>query len=287
MCCFSKPVESVTTTRIFARAENVIRQLVVYRMTISTSEELAMVLPIPVRRGTDEKGVKFIDLSKYPSFFMDLEAGFKPPPTTPNSGDLTVWFSVGLLEVQQVGDYEASFVPTIKDFSRLDERFRLPAGTWEKLPAYRNYGFAVFKLKPGTLQKPGSAYEISSSGSTISGSGASRKLEFPTTIGTLKPSSIDFHPMAFSFPSADITSLFFPTIHIHDGKVHDQAHFDHVLYCQNDPRGKLSVKDWRESSKLARDFVQLDMAKGIVAGEQHCYRKELKGTLPNRDIILS
>ena len=51
MCCFSRPVEFVNATRIFARAENAHRQFVVYAMTMSAKEDLAMILPLPVRAG--------------------------------------------------------------------------------------------------------------------------------------------------------------------------------------------------------------------------------------------
>ena len=60
--------------------------------------------------------------------------------------------SASKLEVVRVGNFEASFVPTQKDFSRLDERFRLPKAAWKLLPAYESYGFAVFKLKPGAMK---------------------------------------------------------------------------------------------------------------------------------------
>jgi hypothetical protein len=44
---------------------------------------------------------------------------------------LVMTWSASKLEVIQVGDFEASFVPTVKDFSRLDERFRLPSAVWD------------------------------------------------------------------------------------------------------------------------------------------------------------
>jgi len=193
MCCFSRPVQSVSATHIFARAGADGRQFLVYSMTLRTKEELAMVLPLPVKPGSGEKAVSFIDLKDYPDFFADLRKGFPEPLAQPTPGKTR---SLGAtpdekLEVVTVGNFEASFVPTIADFARLDERFRLPPGTWEKLPAYRDHGFAVFKLKSGEAK---------------------------------------IHPMAFSFPRANPAELFFPTVHIHDGKVHERAKFDHVLY---------------------------------------------------------
>jgi hypothetical protein len=51
-------------------------------------------------------------------------------------------------------DFEASFVPCVRDFARLDDRFWLPSAVWDALPAYADWGFAVFKLnKQATLRK--------------------------------------------------------------------------------------------------------------------------------------
>jgi hypothetical protein len=250
MCCFSRPVTHVSGTSIFARTAEAGRQFLVYSMSIEAKEDLAMVLPLPVKLGTDEKGVSFIDLKAYPNFFEDLEKGFPPPHTR----GLAVPAAAGpstkaekKLEVIQVGDFEASFVPTMKDFARLDERFRLPEGTWKKLPGYSDFGFAVFKLKHGALK---------------------------------------VHPMAFSFPRRDTKSLFFPTVHIHDGQVHAKADFDHTLYCQPHENQHLALENWRESSGHASSFVKIDKAKGLVEADQHCYRKQMIGNLLNRDTLL-
>jgi hypothetical protein len=40
--------------------------------------------------------------------------------------------------------------------------------------------------------------------------------------------------MALSFPVREGGKLFFPTVHIHDGKVHPTERFDHTLYAQWD-----------------------------------------------------
>src|SRR5215467_6262836 len=194
MCCFSQPVISVTGTNIFARPDSDGRQLLVYSMTINARNDLAMILPLPVKTPAGEKDVKFIDLKEYSEFFADMERGFYnlPPPAAGGFVALSAARSQKL-EVIQVGNFEASFVPTQKDFSRLDERFRLPPDAWKQLPQYESYGFAVFKLKSGEMK---------------------------------------VHPMAFSFPREKARALFFPTVHIHDGKVHSKAHFDHALFCQ-------------------------------------------------------
>jgi hypothetical protein len=195
MCCFSQKVDVVADTNIFARAAKDGRQFLVYSMKVKAGEDLAMILPIPTPKGSPDDAVRFINLEKYPGFFDDLKKGFPEPLAnrSPKPGSKSDPSPAAPLQVVEVGSFEASFVPAIKDFARLDARFRLPEGVWEKLPQYKEFGFAVFKLKKGE-----------------------RKI----------------HPMAFDFPRADKDILFFPTVHIHDGTVPAKAIFDHALFCQ-------------------------------------------------------
>jgi hypothetical protein len=251
MCCFSGPVRAVSQTSIFARVADDGRQLLAYAMHLEADQEVAMVLPLPVARGSGEDALSFIDLKGYPELFDHLYAVMEFPaapvfaPAPPESAGIV---TRAPLKVQKVGDFEASFVPTVADLARLDERFRLPAGTWDRLPAYRDYGFAVFKLKAGAQA---------------------------------------VHPMAFSFPRADASSLFFPTVHIHDGQVHERAGFDHLLYCQIGQERELTVGDWRESPGWVGMKVDPARSHGLVAADQHLYGLELRGQLPNRDTRVS
>ena len=195
MCCFSRTVEHVTNTTIFARASKDGRQYLAYAMRFKAGEDLAMILPIPTPKNSPEDAVKFINLEKYPNFFDDLNKGYPVPPAPRSKpGDKSAPLAKSdPLPVVEVGSFEASFVPAIKDFDRLDARFRLPGGVWEKLPQYKEFGFAVFKLKKGEKK---------------------------------------VHPMAFEFPRADKEVLFFPTVHIHDGTVPAKASLDHGLHSQ-------------------------------------------------------
>jgi hypothetical protein len=250
MCCFSQPVISVSGTNIFARPDADGRQLLVYSMTINAANDLAMILPLPVKTPAGEKDLKFIDLKGYPEFFAEMEVGFQPPPkpTRSFSNGLATSAASEKLEVVQVGNFEASFVPTQKDFSRLDERFRLPPDAWKQLPQYESYGFAVFKLKSGEMK---------------------------------------VHPMAFSFPRQKAKALFFPTVHIHDGKVHAKAHFDHALFCQPTQDERPAIQAWKESRGHPTSFMQVNKTKGIVVADQHCYKKEMRGMLANKDTFLA
>lgn len=191
MCCFSRLVEEVKNTRIFARLGAKGNQVLIYQMALHAKEDLAMVLPIPVAKGTGEDGVTFFDLSKYATLFEDLNRLFPVPKSFADPfGGPPRAAGVSKLKVQSVGAYDASFVPSLADFSRLDERFQLPKDVWNQVPGYEALGFAVFKLKP------------------VHG---------------------EVHPMAFAFPTATPGQLFFPTLHIHDGEVHDKEVFDHTF----------------------------------------------------------
>lgn len=248
MCCFSQKVDLVANTNIFARAATADRQFLVYSMEFKAAEDLAMILPIPTPKGSPDDAVKFINLEKYPAFFDDLREGFPKPRAKKDDSrgpDPKAPRPLPELPVVEVGSFVASFVPAMKDFARLDARFRLPDGVWEKLPQYKDFGFAVFKLK-----KPQK--------------------------GTQK-----VHPMAFEFPRALKDVLFFPTVHIHDGTVPAKAHFDHDLFCQV---GGDAPMMWDESPGLADSFVKVEQTEGIVAGDAHVYRRVLKGTFENKDV---
>ena len=248
MCCFSRKVESVSDTQIFARSAGGNRQYLVYQMHMRAKEDLAMILPIPVPKRSKEDAVRFISLKDYPGFFIHMRALFASPKAVGSisrskAADVP---TEAVLPVVEVGDFEASFVPAVADFNRLDERFRLPTDTWDKLPAYKEFGFAVFKLKP-------------------KGTG---------------------HPMAFEFPRSKPESLFFPTVHIHDGKVHATADFDHRLYCQSSNQDFRNLVHWQESHLLALSHMDLEKSKELVDSDAHCYLKEIRGRQKNEDVVL-
>jgi hypothetical protein len=247
MCCFSRPVDRVANTNIFARSSKDGRQFLVYSMTLSAKEDLAMILPIPVPKESKEDAVHFINLEEYPNFFADMLKGFPPPPAARSLGKVNSADAKAALPVVEVGSFEASFVPSVKDFDRLDERFRLPTEVWDKLPMYKDYGFTVFKLKKGAK--------------TI-------------------------HPMAFEFPRAKPEKLFFPTVHIHDGKVHGTAMFDHLLFCQRSETETDPILRWEESTQPARFFMKVDKSKGLLDPDGHCYKFGIHGRQKNEDMLV-
>ena len=246
MCIFTDSIDDVSNTNIFAMLENG-EQFLVYGMNYSTSNELAMVLPLPVVASGATDAVTFISLDDYAHFFRDMHTCFQS-----QSDDLSLAspaaVSENRLEVHDVGDYDASFVPTIKEFARLDMRFRLADEIWSKLPQYADYGFAVFKLKPSKMAKLA-------------------------------------HPMALQFRSRFPNSLYFPTLHIHDGKLPKRAKFDHMLYCQIDGDAEYDMTDWTLSNDVASKFVDTNKSQGIVDGDRHCWLMGMHGKLKNTDTI--
>lgn len=245
MCCFTGRVHEVSSTNIYARALPNGRQMLAYGMTVGFDADVAMVLPLPVTRGAGEHALTFIDMSSAPKFFDDLDALYPKPPSSAGA-----WLAPAAippakaLVVHDVGDFEASFVPSLADFSRLDARFRLGDDVWRALPEYGDWGFAVFKLKRA---------------------GAARKV----------------HPMAFDFPMRERDAVFFPTVHVHDGAVHDRAPFDHTLYFQPDPSWEAIVTAFRAPTPTSSMPAP---SRAFVDDAAPVYRELHRGELPNDDI---
>ncbi len=270
MCCFAQPVVSVTDTNIFARLLPDGWQYLVYQMSFKSKTKNAMVLPLPVALpATDDKTLEFISLEDYEHFFDDLNDGFPlaPPPPSHSFGTVDSAEPVPEqdLEVHEVGAFVASFVPSVADFDRLDERFRIPKSSWDKIPQYGDYGFAVFQLKD------------------LEG----------------KP-----HPMAFKFRSrldkGDERAVFFPTVHIHDGEIHAREDFDHTLFLQA-PEFDEACGDYQQRERLVADratgyvrskwpaakFCDIDKSQNIVNGNLLVHRLGMHGQLKNADIFAS
>jgi hypothetical protein len=247
MCIFSQPVRDVSATQIYAHLQGE-RQCLVYEMRLSAAADLAMILPLPTP-GREEDQVKFVDLSGYPKFFADMQECFVPPAS--RDFDLMSFSAAApqTLAVHRVGAFEASFVPALADFARLDARFRLPDAVWRQLPAYRDYGFAVFQLRAGDGR---------------------------------------VHPMAFSFPTRERGALYFPTAHVHDGAAHPTAAFDHSLFAQGAAPDQ-DWEEGGFMPRQRMDFgnaVVADRTRGLVDPDAPLLRRTLKGEYANGDIWL-
>jgi hypothetical protein len=282
MCLFSQPIRHVSRTRILARPLEHGRQLLIYAMSLSAEHDLAMVLPIPVPPSAPEDAVRFVDLSSCPDFFDRIDALF---PAELSRGLAAEQFlelapQPRTLAVHDVGDFEASFVPSRADFDRLDPRFRLPGKVWDALTGYRDWGYCVFKLKVVTPPSaPAPAPPPPAPGFLERALGLfSRSASSPARAAS---PSRDYHPMAFEFPLRDPSLLFFPTVHVHDGAVHETARFDHSLYCQS---ANLDA-DWERSPSPAGDVT--GKARAWIDPNAHLHRRRMSGELPNHDVFVS
>jgi hypothetical protein len=259
MCMFTRPVNLVENTRVFARLSSSRKsQYLVYQMQYEAGEPTAMVLPIPVTKPTHENSLRFIDLSGYSEFFSDLAKGF-PVIIDPYVKSAVIETThAPQLKVFQIGNYEGSFVPNVADFSLLDERFRFSDAIWSKIPQYKNFAFVVFQL----------------------------------TAGSLKP-----HPMAFEF-DYEGKEIYFPTMHIHDGVIHRREEFDHALYLQHaelDSRvGEYkNFEGYDHTTKLIRsqataeNYCNMSTAQGILLGNLLIHKHVIRGKQPNRDFTLA
>jgi len=251
-------IEVVTGTHIFARLAGA-RLMLAYEMSFAAAGELAMVLPVPIVRASGDDALTFLDLSRYPALFDDLGALFEGYV----SGDIaTKPVAPSPLAVHHVGAFEASFVPSPADFGHLDPRFRLPPDVWSKLPGYGDYGFAVFKLrgKPrGVLDRLG----------------LRRAATEPQRV----------HPMAFAFTTRWPDRVFFPTVHVHDGRVHSEAVFDHALYCQSAVPPRPARGGFIPAFVPVRERVAVARTEGLVDPERPCHQMRICGPFPNHNIV--
>ena len=246
MCIFTgEGAPRVASTRIFGTTDGETATLV-YSMSLEVDSEVAMILPLPVKLGLGEAALSFVSLEEYPEFFDDLQRGF-PQPVAASADVLTFApqsLALKQLVVHTVGAFEASFVPHLRDFNRLDPRFRLSDDIWAKLPLYADYGFAVFRLTPGTDKR--------------------------------------VHPMAFRFQTRHPDRTFFPTVHVHDGALHPTAQFDHQIYYQVFTN-RLKLPWELGSFDVASKFMNESKAQGLVRMDKPVYTWWLVSEQPNRD----
>ncbi|TWU56234.1 hypothetical protein [Rubripirellula reticaptiva] len=273
MCCFSQPVSHVGNTRIFGRLAASGTQFLAYEMEYESESPTAMILPLPidlaVRDGDTHdsaandslaggRPLRFISLEGYPDFFSHFERGFPFIPGVSigcSTNELITSSSAAMIEVQEIGDYIASYVPSLQDFDRLDPQFSIASSVWDQLPLYHDFGFAVFQLKK------------------LSG----------------KP-----HPMAMEFATRWPAEVFFPTVHIHDGEVHSVERFDHALYLQHaawdsivDGYVNSDVRDqatgFVRSNRPAKQFMATADSAGLLQPDLLVHRSILSGDLANED----
>ena len=276
MCIIEPDIERIESTRIFARNDGY-HQFLAYQMIFETEQPVAMILPVPVALPARDDSLRFVNLEGQQDLLWRL-ARTIPSPFVPaffrtfgNQVDDVV--TAQPLEVQHVGSYVATFVPSLADFDRVPREFRLPDAFWRDIARYQDWGFAVFQLQPHA-----------------------------------DPQEIE--PMAFVFETRYPDRLFFPTLHRHDGNVAAWEYFDHILLAQGlelGPRPRLTREDverydrqkpyfsfwyppenaegWADTIKplKAFDLALPDSLAGAIDAEEEVFLKVLRGNFPNED----
>jgi hypothetical protein len=85
--------------------------------------------------------------------------------------------------------------------------------------------------------------------------------------------------MALTFRTRTPGTLFLPTVHVHDGTLPETASFDHTLFVQGS-----ADESWYPSAAPPSDAL-VRRAQGVLAGGERVWRLNLKGELPNRDVL--
>lgn len=194
MCMFLGGQVKVAGTNIYSRHIDRNRTFLAYQMRYAAKENVAMVLPVWTLPG---HAIEFVDLSKHRDFFKTLARITDPTPFGLRSrgGSRSLSSEIPL---ERVGDYVASWVPSVDRLQDLNQALTIAPGAIETIARrYALFGFAVFKLAPAL------------------------RGEEP-------------HPMAFTYNHRS-DELFFPCVHLHDGEgISKTETFDHVLYAQTE-----------------------------------------------------
>ncbi len=276
MCCFSGKVLRVEKTRIFARRVDDRTQALAYAMHVDAAADLAMVLPLPTDPAAGESAVSFVDLSGAPFLFAGLSALF-PTELALEAAALTSRAAPQgkTLAVQMVGAFEASFVPAVEDFERLDPRFRLAPDVLAALSARERFGFAVFQLRGFARVEPEPAP------APAKRPWWKRVLSRDEPDEPLAPprAAHSIHPMGLTFRSRAPEALFFPTVHVHDGTLPPTADFDHTLYAQG-----RADEAWEPSESDLPPHLA-ERAGGLLLADAPVKRRTLLGEQLNRDVL--
>lgn len=129
MCIMAGPAEISATSILVALSKNVAaqdssavqRQLTAYEMTWNNTDGKAnaLILAVPAKA----EDVELVDLSDHPKIFKKLHEIFHPPEAVMRGGP-RLSFGGGdtkpYIQVQEVGSYKVSVVPSFEDLDRVD-----------------------------------------------------------------------------------------------------------------------------------------------------------------------
>lgn len=148
MCIFSKEIDSLKKTRIFASLiKQQDRQLIVYSNEVDfndTDGDTYMILPVPNDPGLENGGIQLHDFTSYRHIFNDLDSFFpeinKPKARQNNNGhapyDITIASDFNTLLKMTVGSAD------MKQIAILREMYQF------------QFGFIICRMKKGSQSYP-------------------------------------------------------------------------------------------------------------------------------------
>lgn len=139
----TRPVQRIAGLQWFARSLPEGRQVLAGTMSLEIKEDTHLIIPLPVKPGTNADGIVFVELLQYLRVFDDLrecfltENDFIAQRGDPFDGKVPDFFL-------EPGSYSPVFIPNTAELQKI-----LPAPLTGILPDYVGYGFAVYSLKAG------------------------------------------------------------------------------------------------------------------------------------------
>lgn len=280
MCCFSRPVYSVSNTEIFV-CDAGVRQITVYgnRVQLKDGAPTAMILPVPCSAANAAKegcGITVHDMSHAGPLFERMFELFPSGSLSRHTDSLDAKSNTqsSPLAVHRSGSYRYTIVPTLADFGRLRRE--------------------VFSIDPA---------------SPLAALFAAHYASGFAFLVCIIDASATFAPIAYEHDKHASGAVFVPTRHYHgDGADEATAHdWDHQIVslgCVGKEAGTAAAassvyfRGMRSASVTGDGGIELAafLAAGGVAlpfmlpplvHESILHRRTVKGSAPNDDIWLT
>ncbi len=253
MCIFRSSVVNVAKTNIFVAAcDDSTRQITVYQNVVKSTKENAMILPVPLTGSADD--IELLDLKAEKDFFKDMYNLF-PLEESEAEDDRPKAKAKGkgkaMLPVYKVGDYDVTIVPDTDSFNQVDDdaftlNKRIVGMLMYLYP--ENFAFLVCKFGGDSKEK-------------------------------------HMHPLGYIHDRVDGANLFVPTVHIHDGEMHAEEHFDHRIYSFNTSMDNKADAGDETLQKMYDTYTflqRLDVQSHADLNNLYLY--EIEGSHENKDI---
>lgn len=262
MCLFhyspwmERPLHEAGTT-IFGRAD-ADHQWLAYALRVDPLGAVSVVVPLPVRRGTAATEIELHSLRDFSELFGSLQKTFPRERVLRREGARGPRSATPEPEVQYLGDYAVSVAMTAAELSRLRPDLAVSPDLLSGRPAYADYAFVVLGLRPG------------------------RRVVLDAA-SSWKP--VEHHAVAIRFPSRFQRTIFMPTLVAANGDLPSSARYDHLLFCQTSSN-RQPAAGWERSERPVGRRVEKQPVR-IVDPSLYLFRRSIRGTLPNEDMILS